>query len=326
MSLDQQNKMDAVVIVQGGPPQSLVVRTEPVPVPGPGEVLVEVHAAAINPLDIVNAQGLLGTPLPVIPGADFAGVVVSEGSDTGREVWGCGPSLGMAIGAVRQGTHARFVAVPAEWLSTKPAALSMAQAAAVGRSHWAAWEALVTLMGILPGETVLITGGGGMVGRAASDIAHWRGADVIIAGTHGTGGGDAFIDTRSADLHDEVMALTGGRGVDLALDTVGAPLFDAVLRSLRFDGRMVGFHGGAEPATIDLNAIYNKQLRVTGLASVFTDGAHVAGIFDQLRPLFDRGVLTAPAVRTWPLAQAADAYQTVIDGSAGVKQVLLPGA
>ena len=76
--INEQQQMDAVVIKAGGPPaQSLACRSEPVPEPGPREVLVEVHAAAVNPLDVANAAGLLGTPLPVIPGGDFAGVVVS---------------------------------------------------------------------------------------------------------------------------------------------------------------------------------------------------------------------------------------------------------
>lgn len=70
--------------------------------------------------------------------------------------------------------------------------------------------------------------------------------------------------------------------------------------------------------------IYNRQLHVTGLASVFMDGADVAHIFDQLRPLFDRGYLVPPAAKTWLLEDSAQAYQTVLDGSAGIKQVLLP--
>ena len=86
---NEQQQMDAVVIQASGPPaQSLAVRSEPVPEPGPGEVLVEVHAAAVNPLDVVNAAGRLGTPLPMIPGVDYAGVVVSDGDHTGQEVWG----------------------------------------------------------------------------------------------------------------------------------------------------------------------------------------------------------------------------------------------
>jgi NADPH:quinone reductase len=321
----EQQQMDAVVIQASGPPaQSLAVRSEPVPEPGPGEVLVEVYAAAVNPLDAVNALGLLGTPLPKIPGGDFAGTVVSDGEHAGQEVWGSGPALGMALDGNRPGTHARFVAIPETWLSRKPERLTMAQAAAVGRSHWVAWETLINMMEITPGETILITGGAGMVGQAATAIARWRGAEAIIAGRRRPDGVERFIDTGSSDSREAVLALTDGRGADLVLDTVGGALFEPVLRSLRFDGRMVGLHGGAEPIQLDLNEIYNRQLHVTGLASVFTDGVHVARIFDQLRPLFDRGLLAAPAVKTWPLAKSTEAYQTVIDGSAGIKQVLLP--
>jgi NADPH:quinone reductase-like Zn-dependent oxidoreductase len=317
--------MDAVVIQASGPPaESLAYRSEPVPQPGPGEVLVEVHAAAVNPLDIANALGLLGTPLPKIPGVDFAGTVVSDGDHVGQEVWGSGPALGMALDGNRPGTHARFVAIPETWLSRKPERLTMAEAAAVGRSHWAAWETLINMMEIIPGETILITGGAGMVSQAASAIARWRGAEAIIAGRRRPDGVEQFIDTNSSDIREAVLALTDGRGADLVLDTVGSALFEPALRSLRYDGRMVGLHGGPEPVTFDLNEIYNRQLHVTGLATVFYDGAHVARIFDQFRALFDHGLLAPPAVKTWPLENSAEAYQTVIDGSAGIKQVLLP--
>jgi NADPH:quinone reductase-like Zn-dependent oxidoreductase len=87
---------------------------------------------------------------------------------------------------------------------------------------------------------------------------------------------------------------------------------------------MVGLHGGPEPVQLDLTELYSRQLHVTGLASVFWDGAHVARVFDQLRALFERGILAPPAVKTWPLENSAEAYQTVLDGSAGIKQVLLP--
>jgi NADPH:quinone reductase-like Zn-dependent oxidoreductase len=322
---EEQQLMDAVVIQASGPPaESLAVRSEPVPEPGPGEVLVEVHAAAVNPLDIANILGLLATPLPKIPGVDFAGIVVSDGDHVGQEVWGSGPALGMALDGNRPGTHARFVAIPETWLSRKPERLTMAEAAAVGRSHWAAWETLINMMEITPGETILITGGAGLVGQAATAIARWRGAEVIIAGRRRPDGVEQFIDTNSSDIREAVLELTDGRGADLVLDTVGGALFEPALRSLRYDGRIVGLHGGAEPVTFDLNEIYSRQLHVTGLATVFYDGAHVARIFDQFRALFDHGLLAPPIVKTWSLDRSAEAYQTVLDGSAGIKQVLLP--
>src|ERR1700719_3363148 len=102
--------MEAVVMQASGPPEkSLAYRSEPVPEPGPGEVLVEVHAAAVNPLDVANVAGYLGTPLPMIPGVDFGGVVVPGGVRVAEEVWAGGPALGMALGTKRPGTHARFV-------------------------------------------------------------------------------------------------------------------------------------------------------------------------------------------------------------------------
>jgi NADPH2:quinone reductase len=316
----QHQQMDAVVIQASGPPsESLVVRSEPVPEAGTGEVLVEVHAAAVNPLDTANIAGLLGTPLPMIPGVDFAGVVVSDGERKGQEVWGSAPQLGMT----RPGTHARFFALPETWLSRKPEHLTMAEAAAVGRPYLAAWETMIEAGKLEPGETILITGGGGAVGRAASSIANWRGVNPIIAATHKPDGVEHFIDTSSSDLQDAVRELTDGRGVDMVLDAVGGVLFEPAVKSLRFGGRLTGLHSH-ERVDVDLTEIYSYERRVTGLASVFMDGAHCANIFDQLAVLFDRGLLTAPAVRTWPLHKVADAYQAVQDGSGGVRQVLLP--
>jgi len=271
--------MDAVVIqASGSPAQSLAFRSEPVPKPGPGEV----HAAAVNPLDVANAAGYLSTPLPMIPGGDYAGVVVSDGDHAGQEVWGSGPALGMALAGKRPGTHARFVPLPETWLSRKPDCLSMAQAAAVGRSYRVAWETVMNAMKLMPGETILITGGAGMGGQAATAIARWRGAEPIIADRRKPDGVENFIDTSSAGIREAVLEITGGRGADLVLDTVGGALFEPALRSLRFDGRMAGIFSSQEPVNI------------------------------------------TPAVKTWPLTDSAEAYQTVLDGSAGIKQVLLP--
>ena len=319
-------QMDAVVIQASGPPaQSLAYRSEPVPRPGPGEVLVEVHAAAVNPLDVANVAGFLGTPLPMIPGVDFAGVVVSGGKHAGQEVWGSGPALGMALGTSRPGTHARFVALPETWLSRKPERLTMAESGAVGRSYLAAWQTVINVMELMPGETILITGGAGMVGQAATAIARWRGAEPVVADRRKPDGDGHFIDTSTTDMREAVLDLTDGRGADLVLDTIGGALFEPALRSLRFGGRMAGIFSAPEPlAGFSPAEIYNRQLHVTGLASVFMDGADAARVFDQLRPLFAGGFLVPPAVKTWPLEKSAEAYQTVMGGSAGIKQVLLP--
>ena len=320
MAITSIAQMDAVVIQESGPPaESLAVRSEAVPQPGPGEALVEVHAAAVNPLDIANIAGLLGTPLPMIPGVDFAGVVVSDGERSGQEVWGSAPQLGMT----RPGTHARFVALPETWLSRKPERLTMGEAGAVGRPYLAAWETMIEAGKLKPGETILITGGGGAVGQAAMSIADWRGAKAIVAAAHRPDDVEHFVDIGSNDLHEAVRELTDGRGVDMVLDAAGGRLFEPAVKSLRFGGRLTGLHSH-ERVDVDLTEIYSYERRITGLASVFMDGAHCASIFHQLAALFDSNLLTAPAINSWPLEQVADAYQTVQDGSAGIRQVLLP--
>jgi NADPH:quinone reductase-like Zn-dependent oxidoreductase len=160
--------MDALVIEASGPPaQALAVRRKPVPEPGPGGMFVEVHAAAVNPLGLVNVAGPLGTALPMIPGVDFAGVVVSDGDLNGQEVWGSAPQLGMK----RPGTHAQFVALPQTWLARKPARLTLTEASAVGRPYVAAWGTMIEAGELKPGETIVIPGGAGLVGQAASTIA-----------------------------------------------------------------------------------------------------------------------------------------------------------
>ncbi|MBU3062598.1 zinc-binding alcohol dehydrogenase family protein [Nocardia sp. NEAU-G5] len=326
MTIDIE-QMDAIVVqAYGSPAQALSYRSEPVPQPGPGEVLVEVRAAAVNPFDVVIASGKLGTPVPVIPGGDFAGVIVSDGDRVGEEVWGSGWSTGVELGLTRPGTHARYVALPEKVLSRKPARLTMSQSAAVGRSHLAAWHTVINTMQLLPGETILITGGAGMIGQAATEIARWRGATPIVAARRKPDGVEHFIDTTSTDISEAVLELTDGRGADLVLDVVGGELFEPALHSLRFGGRMAATFNNL--SRVEFNPgeeIVNKQLHLSGIASLFWDPADIAAIFDQLAALFDHGLLSPPPVKTWPLAQAVEAYETVADGSAGIKQVLLPG-
>jgi NADPH:quinone reductase-like Zn-dependent oxidoreductase len=324
MSHSTAEQMDAIVIQAFGPPaESLAVRLEPVPEVGPGEALVEIHAAGINPFDPVSALGFLAAltpPPPLTPGLDYAGVVVSDGDHIGQEVWGSATELGLK----RPGTHARFVVVPETWLSRKPARLTMTEAAAVGHPYLAAWEAVIERGQLMPGETLLITGGSGLVGQAATAIARWRGAVPIVASRRRPDGVEHFIDTSSSDLHQAVLELTDGRGADMALDAVGGELFEPVLRSVRFGGRLTGLRTYDPQVTFALDEIYSREVHVTGLATVFLDGAHVARAFDQLRVLFDSGLLAPPAVKTCPLEQSAEAYQTVLDGQAGIRQVLLP--
>lgn len=308
-----------------GPPSSLSLEQVRLPELRSGECLVEIHASAVNPSDVKNIAGLFNATLPRVPGRDFAGVVVG-GDDAwlGKEVWGSGAGFGMT----RDGTHAEFVVVPSDWLSEKPSGLSMAQAGAVGVPYLAAWSALVHAGRIQAGETVLITGALGAVGRAATQIAHWKGARVIGADiSDQDSDADMFIDTRNKDLPTLVEALTDGKGANVVLDTVGGPVFEPSLRSLGLDGRQIAITSvGSRRVEFDLVDFYHNRLRLIGVDTAKLGGVEIAQIMNDLRTGFEAGALKPPVLRTWPLPRAIDAYLAVASGDTSAKHVLLPNS
>ena len=308
-----------------GPPSSLSLERVPLSELGPDESLVELHASAVNPSDVKSVTGLFNARLPRVPGRDFAGVVIDgEASWLGKAVWGSGAGFGVT----RDGTHAEFVAIPNAWLSEKPSRLSMAQAGAIGVPYLAAWSALVHAGRIQAGETVLITGALGAVGRAATQIAHWKEARVIgadISDRHSDA--DMFVDTRNKDLPTLVDALTDGKGADLVLDTVGGPVFEQALRSLGLDGRQIAITSvGSRRVEFDLVDFYHNRQRLIGVDTAKLGGVEIAQIMNDLRAGFEAGALKPPALKTWPLAHAIDAYFAVANGDTSAKHVLLPNS
>lgn len=315
--------MKAACFDKYGAPSVLVLKDLRIPEPAAGQVLVEVLASAINPSDVKNVAGAFHSSLPRVPGRDYAGIVVA-GSDSwkGKEVWGSGAGFGV----VRDGAHAQFVLVPIEGLSAKPARLSMVEAATVGVPYLAAWSSLVDAAGIRSGETVLVTGASGAVGRAATQIAHWMGAKVIGADIRKRPSeADWFIVTKDKDLATEVKSLTQEEGVDLALDCVGGPMFEPALNSLRIGGRQVAITSvGRRRVEFDLLDFYHGLKRLIGVDTVKLTAADIARIMDQLREGFEQGHLKLSEPKSWPLPKAIEAYTVVEKGSSASKQVLLP--
>jgi NADPH2:quinone reductase len=313
--------MKAWCFGQYGAPEVLRLEERPLPVPGPGEVLVRVLASGINPSDVKNVSGHFQSALPRVPGRDYAGVIVAGAGREGEEVWGSAPGFGVK----RDGTHCEYIALPSAWVGRKPVGLSMAQAAAIGVPYLTAWVALVQAGELQPGETVLITGVSGAVGRAATQIAHWRQARVIGAGTSDANpsGADAIIDTKTQDLAREVRALTDGKGADLALDAVGGALFEPVLKSLRKGGRQLAISSNPQVVSFNLVDFYHGLTRLIGVDSMSLTGEAIVATLDGLVPGFQQGRLTPPAVQTWPLDQAVQAYETVARRGTAAKQVLL---
>lgn len=169
--------MRALRFEKTGSLDELSLKEIPRPNPGPGEVVVQVRAAAINPSDIKNVLGKMHeTTLPRTPGRDFAGTVVEgEGIGAGTAVFGSGGELGFK----RDGTHAEFLAMPKAGIVPIPNRFTFEQSAAIGIPYITAWAALVKTARLQPHETVLIVGATGAVGSAAAQIAHSLGARVL---------------------------------------------------------------------------------------------------------------------------------------------------
>jgi NADPH:quinone reductase len=314
--------MQALCFDKYGPPSVLRLTDMSVREPGPGDVLVQVQASAVNPSDVKNVAGAFHTPLPRIPGRDYSGTVVAgSASWQGKEVWGSGPAFGVA----RDGAHAQFVLVPIEGLSKKPSSLSMTEAATVGVPYLAAWSSLVDAAGIHSGETILVTGALGAVGRAATQIAHWKGARVIGADIkEGPSDADQLISAGN-DLAEKVKSLTQGAGVDVVLDCVGGPMFEPALNSLRRGGRQVAITSvGRRRVEFDLIDFYHGLRTLIGVDTMQLTAREIARIMDQLCVGFDAGHLKLSPATTWALSRAVEAYTAVESGSSSTKQVLLP--
>jgi NADPH:quinone reductase-like Zn-dependent oxidoreductase len=230
-----------------GPGGSEALRVEQVGVPlaREGEVLVRVHYASVNPVDWkLMAAGRL--PYPAIPGGDFAGEVVAIGANAGT--FACGDLVaGIVNQRERGGSYAEYVVVPVTEIVTKPAALSMAEAAAYPTVAVAAWRYLVEAAKVEPGERVLVHGGSGGVGSVVVQIAKARGAHVIATASAANHaylrdiGADETIDYRGTRFEDVV------RDADIVVDTVGGDTLARSVSVLRQGGRLVSL-AGAVPA------------------------------------------------------------------------------
>lgn len=319
--------MRAIVLAGPGDPADLAVSEIATPAAADGHVVVRVAAAAINRSDVLNVRGLPVTTFPRVPGRDFAGTVV-DGPDrlVGRRVWGTGSG---DLGFRTHGTHAEFVTLPAAAVVETPAGWSPEEAGASGLAYVAA-EAALSQTAIQPGETVLVTGAVGGVGAAACAIARWRGGRVVGA-VRDAAERDALLRrfpditpvVTDAGFADGLAAATAGTGVDVALDTVGNPVFVNVLAALRLGGRMaviIGVRGQTLP--FDLGAFYQRDLALFGVNTVRRDATWCAGLLRDLAPGFDDGSLPPAAIgRTIALDDAAAGYAATWTGDAAGRVV-----
>ncbi len=171
----------------------------------------------------------------------------------------------------------------------------------------------------------MIVGARGAVGQAATQIANWKKARVIgaDASSDPIAGTESAVNTKTEDLRERVLELTAGRGVDAVLNTVGGPLFEPALRSLRFGGRQVVISSAGDPrVSFNLIDFYHNFSRLLGIDSFGLTLEQVAEIEDGLQPGFETGVLKAPPIEIDPFENAVEAYSRVAARQAKAKQVL----
>ncbi|RMH19456.1 MAG: alcohol dehydrogenase [Gemmatimonadetes bacterium] len=288
--------MKAVVFSEFGGPEVLRVADVPTPEPGPGEVRVKVHAASLNHLDLWVRRGLpIEITMPHIGGSDVAGVVDAVGAGVEGVVPGTrvvvdpsldydwyegeprGPGIDdpplRLIGEHTQGGFAEYCVVPARNVVQLPDHVSYETAAAAGLVFVTAWHALIGRAGLKAGDCVLITGASGGVSTAAIQIARHAGA-YVYAVTSGPDnvrrvrelGADLVYDRLEVDdWSTAVWNDTERRGVDIALDSVGGPVFASCLRALGVGGRLVTYGGTAGPRIeADVRLLFWKQLSIMG--------------------------------------------------------------
>jgi NADPH2:quinone reductase len=322
--------MRALRFEKTGSLDELKIEYMPKPVPSPGEVLVQVKAAAINPSDVKNVLGKMHeTSLPRTPGRDFSGIVVEGPPERlNQKVFGSGGNLGFG----RDGTHAEFVAVPLNAINPLPRNLSFEQGAAMGVAYMTAWAAVVLTAHLKPGETILVTGASGAVGGAAAKIA-WKQGGRVIGTSRKASEIPAlnnpavaqWIGLDAGDLSELVFAATEGKGVDIVFDVVGGAMFEPCLKSLALRGRHIAIASNPGPrVSFNLVDFYHRESRIFGVDSVKLSFEESAEILRGLTPGIEDGSFPPPTIKTRTFADVAEAYRLVSEGGLKEKQILVP--
>ena len=322
--------MKAVVMEQYGGPEVLHLRDVPEPTLSPAQVLVEVRAAGVNRGDLQRREAppTEGAELPMIIGWEVAGVVRA----TGELIQNVRPG-DRVVAIISTGGYAELAATLGAATLPIPDSLSFEEAAGIPVAYLTAWFALTRRAALRGGETALIQAAGAGVGTAGVQIARLRGARVIA--TAGSDeklarirdlGANETINYRTTDFAQAVRQLTGGRGVDVVLESVGG---DTLIRSIELlapGGRLVSVgNTSAEFPPIDSGLLMEKDISLMGLylgAELMRSGALEE--FAKVVDLCARGELKVVIDRVLPLAEAAEAHRILADRSNFGKVILRP--
>ena len=330
-----KSTMQALQFSETGSLDALKLANVPVPQIHADEVLVEVHAAGVNPSDIKNVLGRFPyTTVPRIPGRDFSGVVVEGPQEwVGQAVWGSGKSLGFTD----DGSHAEYLLLPSRGLSRKPQTLSFAQAASCGVPYITAWDALDRTQ-VGKGTRVVVIGAAGAVGSAAIALARWRGAEVIAAvrnpeqlATLQTKTAKVihlnseFSSEFSSEISSEINAEFDlakavqyhfPQGADVIFDTTGVWLPPSIAALANF-GRLAVIAAPIDGMVqLPVLNLYRRGGSIVGVNSLLYSTAQCADILNQLRDAFDQGEVPAPEnIHERSFYEGLDVYREINAGS-----------
>jgi NADPH:quinone reductase len=313
-----------------GGPEVLRLEEVPTPQPGPGELLVRMHAAGVNPVETyIRAGSYARLPqLPYTPGNDGAGVVEQVGADVtkfkaGDRVYTAG-SL--------SGTYAELALCKQEQVHPLPANVSFALGAAIGTPYATAYRGLLQRAGAKPGETVLVHGASGGVGTAAVQLARAHGLRVF--GTAGSDkglklareqGAHQIFDHRMPDHFEQVMKGTGERGVDVIMEMLANVNLGKDLTILAKGGRVV-IIGSRGPVEINPRDTMQRDADVRGMILPNTPPAELASIHTAIVAGLENGTLRPVIGKEFPLSEAAQAHRAVMEPEAKGKIVLVTGS
>jgi NADPH2:quinone reductase len=298
----------------------LVARDLPMPIAGPGQVLVEIHASGVNPLDTKIRAGAAAhaqVTVPAVLGIDLAGSVAALGEGVtrfavGDEVYGMTGGIGDS-----QGSLAEYAAVDARLLALKPKSLSMLETASLPLAAITAWEGLVDRAGVGAGDVVLVQGGAGGVGHIAIQLARSRGVTVFATGSERSfdvirEAGATPID-RATGVDEYMASATEGEGFDVVFDAVGGTALDDSFRAVRaYTGHVVSILGWGTHALAPLSFRGATYSGVFSLLPLLTGRGreHHGDILSSITELVDAGSIKprlAPTAYTWASVEAAHA-------------------
>src|SRR3954451_1249200 len=323
--------MRAVVAPEPGGPEALVLTDLPDPTPGPGEVVIEMTATAVNRADTMQRQGLYPPPPGAsdVLGLECSGVVAAVGRDV--EEWAPGDEVCALLAG---GGYAEKVLVPSGQVMPVPAGVDVVSAGALPEVACTVWSNLFMIAGLQREETLLVHGGAGGIGTFAIQLAHALGARVIA--TAGSPeklelcrslGADVAVSYREEDFVEEVRTATDGAGADVILDNMGAKYLPRNVEALALEGRLVviGMQGGSK-GELDLGLLMRRRGAViaTSLRArpPAEKAAICASVVEHVWPLVSDGSVRTLVPTTLPLEKAAEAHRIMEAGDHTGKIVL----